>query len=106
MDYKEKLPSHVSVEVLKHKHGNKALPAHKPLGSTWKQGSVSISALWDQAAHVHETPTNTAGIRAEAAAAKSRGMCYKLKLFKIQNGPINEHFFLMYRRLASEADMN
>lgn len=34
VDYREKLPSHVSVEVLEHKHGNKALPAHKPLGST------------------------------------------------------------------------
>lgn len=57
-----------------------------------------------------ETSTNTAaglaGLRAEAAAAKSRGMCYKLKLFKVQNGPINEHFSLMYRRLASEANMN
>lgn len=59
---------------------------------------------------MYERPTDTAavlaGLRAEAAAAKSRGICYKLKLFKMQNGPINEHFSLMYRRLASEADTN
>lgn len=39
-----------------------------------------MSALWDQAARVYETPTNTvavlAGLRAKAAAAKSRRMCY------------------------------
>lgn len=50
---------------------------------------------------MYETPANTAavlaGLRAKAAAAESRGMCHKLKLFKMQNGPINEHFSLMYR---------